>query len=210
MARSRLQKNMLDTPDWLRLFTDKLLSGDYAQALVAADRYRTLEPQNQFGAVCYVQVLTQLGCYAEAEQELRRLEHCTDTKVRKHCLHEWIELCHHQGRVTDEERWSRLLIEEFPDCASGFIRLGRCLRRQGKVQESEDAFRSGTQREGTPEEACYNLGRVLAFQRRFHEAREAFQHAIAIDPAYKEAQQALRDVWEALKLRRSIEIEDTL
>ena len=210
MARSRLQKDMLDTPDWLQLSTDRLLSGDYAQALVAAERYRTLQPQNQFGAVCYVQVLTQLGCYAEAEQELRRLEHCTDTRVRKHCLHEWIELCHHQGRVTDEERWSRLLIDEFHDCASGYNFLGRCIRRQGKVRESEDTFRLGTKCEGAPEEAYYNLGRVLAFRKQFHEAREAFRQALAIDPAYTAAQQALQDVWEALKLERMIEIESTL
>jgi tetratricopeptide (TPR) repeat protein len=210
MARSRLQKDMLDTPDWLQLSTDRLLSGDYAQALVAAERYRTLQPQDKVGAVCYAKVLTQLGCYHEAEQELMRLEPCTEPKLLKHYLVTWIELCHDQGRVGDEERWSRRLIDEFRDCASGYNFLGRCLRRQGKVKESEDTFRLGTKCEGAPEEAYYNLGRVLAFRKQFHEAQEAFRQALAIDPAYTAAQQALQDVWEALKLERMIEIEGTL
>ena len=210
MARSRLQKDMLDTPDWLRLSSDRLLSGDYAQALVAAERYRTLQPQDKAGAVWHANVLTQLGCYHEAEQELMRVEPCAEQKLRKPYLIAWIVLCHDQGRVSEEERWSRRLIEEFCDCASGYNFLGRCLRRQGKVEESAATFRLGTKCGGVPEEAYYNLGRVLAFQRRFHEAREAFQEALAIDPAYKDAQQALQDVWEALKLKRTIEIEDTL
>lgn len=51
---------------------------------------------------------------------------------------------------------------------------------------------------------------MLVLQRRFGEAEEAFEEAIAIDPEYELAEKALRDVREARKLERMIRNYDGL
>ena len=56
---------------------------------------------------------------------------------------------------------------------------------------------------GCVDEAWYNLGLVLRALERYDEALECFGRALAIDPQYKDARLAKRDVAKVLRLRAS-------
>ena len=55
---------------------------------------------------------------------------------------------------------------------------------------------------GCTDEAFFNLGLVLRAQERFEEAAGCFREAIRIDPKYRVAKRALRDVELCLRYKR--------
>ena len=72
-----------------------------------------------------------------------------------------VNLAEAQGDLTAEEQWSRKLVDELPDQTYGYVYLGCCLARQGRLKEAEQTFQQGTECTGCPEEAFYNLGQIL-------------------------------------------------
>jgi len=81
------------------------------------------------------------------------------------------------------------------------IRLGGLLARMGRLGAAENAHRAATRcKLGHRDEAFLNLGLVLRARGRYAEAKKCFRRAIAIDPHYREAKHALRDI-EAVMAR---------
>jgi tetratricopeptide (TPR) repeat protein len=96
--------------------------------------------------------------------------------------------------------WYRKAIDADPIDATYRIYLGAVLAKQGRLHEAEEAHRAGVGcAEGCIDEAYLNLGFVLRAQERFREAAHCFREAIRLDPAYRQAQRALRDVERCMK-----------
>lgn len=76
------------------------------------------------------------------------------------------------------EHWLRSAVAVDPNCACAWINLGQVLARQGRAEESYQAFTHVLR----PAEAYSNLGVVLAKQGRTAEARQALQQAVKLDP----------------------------
>ena len=109
-----------------------------------------------------------------------------------------------KGDDAAAERWYREAISHRPDDTQGYIYLGGFYARRGRLAEAEAVHRQGTLcKKGCIDEAYHNLGLVLRAQERFEEALACFQRAVEIDPQYKEARMAMRDVKRAAAMLRS-------
>ena len=147
--------------------------------------------------------LSELSRFDDAEQALHKsIEFSPDSK------HLFIfcamgKLFGYSGDDATAEQWFRKAISHSPDDAQGYIYLGGMLARLGRLDEAEEVHRRGTHcKTGCIDEAFLNLGYVLRAKERYAEAFGCFDRALAIDPKYKEARVARRDVGRVLKLRR--------
>jgi tetratricopeptide (TPR) repeat protein len=150
------------------------------------------------------ETLAELGRYGEAEEALTNaLRLCPEGRER-------VPLCemgHLNGRRGEYQRaadWFRKAIEAAPRHAGGYIHLGSVLSLQGRLREAEEVHRTAIETcyEGCLDEAFLNLGLVLRAQERFDEAAECFREAIRIDPGYRDARRALRDVERCLRMTK--------
>ena len=108
----------------------------------------------------------------------------------------------HMGDVSTAEHWYQKAIDHRPDDAQGYILLGAMLARIGRLDEAERLHRRATTcKAGCIDEAYLNLGFVLRARERYADALDCFNRALAIDPQYKTARLARRDVQRALRLR---------
>jgi tetratricopeptide (TPR) repeat protein len=148
--------------------------------------------------------LAESGRYGEAEEALTRaLQLCPAGRERLPLC----EMGHLEGRRGEYERaagWFRKAIEAAPRHAAGYIYLGAVLSLRGRLREAEEVHRTAIETcyEGCLDEAFLNLGLVLRFQERFEEAAECFREAIRLDPGYRHARRALRDVERCLRMTR--------
>jgi tetratricopeptide (TPR) repeat protein len=145
--------------------------------------------------------LVELARYEEAEQAFAKaLDLCPPEKRQvplSHLGHLFLE----SGDYDQAAEWYRRAIEADPEDATYRIFLGAGLAKQGRFHEAEEVHRSATQcAEGCIDEAYLNLGLVLRSRERFAEAAECFREAIRLDPEYRAARRALRDVERCIKL----------
>jgi Flp pilus assembly protein TadD len=109
-----------------------------------------------------------------------------------------------KGDFAVAEQWYRAAIEHSPRDAQGYILLGAMLARLGRLDEAEQTHRQATLcTAGCIDEAYHNLGLVLRAVERFSEALSCFESALRIDPQYKVARIAARDVKRVLRMRKS-------
>src|SRR5262249_19488573 len=84
-----------------------------------------------------------------------------------------------------------------------FIYLGGILAKQGRLKEAELCHRKAVQLStGPADEAYHNLGLVLRAQGKYGDALKYFNRAVKIDPAYKIATTAWKDVMNAVKFKK--------
>ncbi len=145
--------------------------------------------------------LFELARYEEAEQALgKAIEFCPEDKLQ--CpFSQMGHLFRQQGDFEQAEKWYRKAIFADPADASYYIYLGAMFAKQGRFYEAEENYRTAIQcSEGCIDEAYLNLGLVLRARERFREAAECFREAIRLDPKYRAAKRALRDVELCIKL----------
>ena len=82
------------------------------------------------------------------------------------------------GHLQAAESWLRNAITANPNCVCAWVNLGQVLARQGRSEESYQAFAYVLR----PAEAYSNLGILLAKQGHTAEARNALQQAATLDP----------------------------
>jgi tetratricopeptide (TPR) repeat protein len=165
-----------------------------------ARRYLLDYPEHGPGWLLLGIALVELARYEEAEQALAKaLELCPPDK-RQIPLGHMGHLFMAGGDFDQAAAWYRKAVEADPDDATYHIFLGGVLAKQGRLHDAEEAHRAATGcAEGCIDEAYLNLGFVLRAQDRYREAAECFQEAIRLDPEYREARRALRDVELCLK-----------
>jgi tetratricopeptide (TPR) repeat protein len=147
--------------------------------------------------------LTDVSRFTEAEHALRKALRLCPREKRLFVYRSIGTLFGHRGDDAAAERWFRKAIAHSSDDAQGYIYLGGMLARLGRLDEAEAVHRKGTHcKAGCIDEAFLNLGYVLRAKERYSEAFGCFDRALAIDPKYKSARVARRDVGRVLKLRR--------
>lgn len=158
-------------------------------------RYLALHPEHGPAWMIVGIALMKLARYEEAEQALAKaLELCPSEK-RQGPLSQMGHLFEAAGDHDQAAAWHRRAVEADPDDATYRIFLGGVLARQGRLHEAAEVHRAATGcAEGCIDEAFLNLGLVLRALGRFAEAAECLREAIRLDPDYRAARRALRDV----------------
>ena len=146
--------------------------------------------------------LSELSRFGEAMDALQRAQALAEPGRLVFVYCDTGELLRHRGDDAAAEAWFRKAIDHDADDAQGYIYLGAMLARRGRLSEAEGVHRRATQcRKGCLDEAWHNLGLVLRALERYDEALECFERAMAVDPQYKDARLAKRDVAKVLRLR---------
>ncbi len=147
--------------------------------------------------------LVGLARYEEAEQAFAKaLEFCP-AEMRQLPLDELGHLFREAGDYEQAAKWYQKAIEADPGDATHHIYLGAVRAKQGRFLEAEEEHRAAIEcSEGCIDEAYLNLGFVLRALDRLAEAAECFRNAISLDPEYRLARRALRDVELCMKLDR--------
>jgi tetratricopeptide (TPR) repeat protein len=166
-----------------------------ALTICYARRYLSRYPQHARAWTTFGIALVEVARYQEAEESLRRsLQLCPESK-RQYPMAQLGNLFRAAGDNAAAESWYRKAIEADPNEATWHIFLGALLAKRGRLHEAEKVHRTATQCErGAIDEAYLNLGLVLRALERFQEAADCFRDAIRLDPKYRPAKQALRDV----------------
>jgi tetratricopeptide (TPR) repeat protein len=141
-----------------------------------------------------------LNRYVEAERALKKAIELIPSPKRRFAHIYLGHVFKQKGDFAQAARWYRKVIVAAPRDTDGFIYLGVLLADQGRFREAEKVLRAATRcNEGCIDEAFMNLGNALRAQERFEEAAECMREAIRLDPNYKVAKNALRDVESCLK-----------
>ena len=146
--------------------------------------------------------LIGLARYDEAEQALSRAIELCPPEKRQYPLAQMGHLFRESGDYNRSVDWHRRAVEADPCDATFHIFLGAVLAKAGRFAEAEEVHRAATAcPDGCIDEAYLNLGLVLRAGERFAEAAECFREALRIDPEYKHARRALRDVRRCITCR---------
>lgn len=149
--------------------------------------------------------LVELARYEEAEQAFAKAIDLCPMHKRQIPFSQMGHLFREAGDYDQAAAWYRRAIEADPDDATYHIFLGAVLAKQGRLLEAEDVHRTAIACvEGCIDEAYLNLGFILRARERFAEAADCFREAIRLDPNYRPARRALRDVERCIKLGRGI------
>jgi len=148
----------------------------------------------------YAGALMQLARYKEAEKALEKaISICPKDKLFVPYA-QMGHLNYSRGDYQEAAKWFTKCIKKLPNDATGYIYKGSALAKCGKLKSAENAHRKATQcREGCIDEAYLNLGYVLRAQEKYTEALPCFAKALEIDPKYKEAKRAMKDVEKAIE-----------
>lgn len=139
--------------------------------------------------------LVEIARYEEARSALEEaIKHCPENKLYIP-YSQMGYLYEAKGEVEKAVEWFKKCIMLSPQDADYHSNIGGILAKQGKFKEAEECYRSAIEcTDGCIDEAYLNLGYVLRAQERFTEALECFEKALELDPEYKKAQLALKDV----------------
>jgi tetratricopeptide (TPR) repeat protein len=174
-----------------------------ALTILRGRRYLARYPDHGYAWYLLATALIGLARYDEAEKALSNaLRFCPEEKRQMPlCLIGGLHK--NRGDYEAAAEWFKKAIECAPIDTQGYIYLGGVLALQGRLREAEEVHRKATETcyEGCLDEAFLNLGMVLRAQDRFEEAAECFREAIHLDPEYRAARKALRDVESCLKMR---------
>ena len=147
--------------------------------------------------------LVDLARYEEAEQAFGKLLEYLPPEKKWRASYSMGRLFREAGNYERSIEWYRKAIDAEPDEATSYIFLGAVLAKQGRLLEAQEVHRTATQcPRGCIDEAWHNLGLILRAREDFDEAAQCFREAIRLDPDYREAKRALRDVERCLRLKR--------
>jgi tetratricopeptide (TPR) repeat protein len=107
-----------------------------------------------------------------------------------------------KGEYRKAAEWFGKAAKMAPADATYLIFLGAVLVKAGKLSEAMKCHRRAVKcKEGAIDEAYYNLGGILGALGRYKEALTCFEKAIDLDPKYKLAKQAAKDMRGVLEIK---------
>ncbi len=166
----------------------------YASSEELGREYLKQYPRHMFAWLLYGITLRRLARYHEARLALQRVIKSKPEWLEM-ALFEMGRLYRAQGNLKKAANWFRKAIEAKPETTPSRIILGGTLITRGFLIEAEECYRCATEcPEGDIDEAFLNLGLVLRVQGRYEEARQCCLKALELDPNYKDAKYALKDL----------------
>ena len=140
-------------------------------------------------------MLTNLGicfaCFGGMDKALELMQAAVAFDPRN-ARYRWNlgELLRRMGRLADAEAEIRVALALSGDAPEILCVLALILVPQGRFEEAMAAYSAAAER-GLPAEGHLRVGLALADQGRLNEAESCFRAALAIDPSYAPAQEAL-------------------
>jgi tetratricopeptide (TPR) repeat protein len=145
--------------------------------------------------------LVDLCLFKEASVALKRLQQVAGAEDAYVVFIHWGDYYNARGDLRRAEQWYRKGAKE-DQGASVF--LGGVLARQGRFAEAKRSHRQATRAAESDrlarDEAFYNLGLILRAERRYQDALECLDRAIALDPEYTAALETRADVRQAIQV----------
>jgi tetratricopeptide (TPR) repeat protein len=175
----------------------------YASTIALVRPYLSDFPEHYPVRLQYGIALYKLGRYKEAKKEISqviKIYQLQRPDLPYHCM---ADLYKQKGDYRRATEWYRKAIDMKSDEVGNFIGLGTVLALDGRLSEAETCHRQGIKcKEGPIDEAYLNLGYVLIAQERYEEALKCFEKALELDPKYKEAKHAIKDVKKVLEIKQ--------
>jgi tetratricopeptide (TPR) repeat protein len=174
-----------------------------AEALAHVRRYNQLHAENVWGWVLRASLLVDLARYDEARSALAQAFRIAPTDARKKLFSQVGRIYDHKGDYRRAILWFRRATKVDPQTTT-WIFLGAALAKLGRLSEAEQCHRNAIALDtDCVDEAYFNLGLILRAKERYQEALTCFENAIHLDPQYRVAKTAKRDVAAALRLRNA-------
>jgi Tfp pilus assembly protein PilF len=156
-------------------------NGKGAEAIVQYERARQLDPARVHVARRLAVLYDRKGNFDRAGVEYQKAlalsPHDAD-------LFNDIGSCHEQrGDLVEAENWLRGALDQKPGHQRATVNLGGVLAKQGRYDESLQAFLQAL----PPAQAYCKVGVQLARGQLISEARAAFHEALRLDPQLKQA-----------------------
>jgi len=156
--------------------------------------------------ILHAKVLTSLARYSESASLLKQgLRQARSSKLEVPVMVLFFAATgdnyREQGMLWRAEQWYRKIMLALPSSPVGYVLTGTVLARRGQHVAALKLFRRATllRRIGLEEAYC-NVGLSLRALGRLRQARDAFRKALGLDPTFRVAQTALKDVSAALRL----------
>ncbi|MDP9174856.1 MAG: tetratricopeptide repeat protein [Planctomycetota bacterium] len=171
-----------------------------AELWIAELGYR-LFPDDAWWATQYGAAAFNVGLDLYAE---RALLHAHPKRDKNRERVEWIlgQVYQHQGRFDEAEKWYRMATATAPQKTGPWVYLGCFLANRERFREACEVLEQGLHAEGDVDEVYYNLGLNKRTLNDLEGAKKCFESALAITPDYTLAEFHVRDIDEALRIRR--------
>jgi tetratricopeptide (TPR) repeat protein len=173
--------------------------------LETARRYTRAFPKRSDGWIVLADGLGGVARYPEAQVALRQAAQFIPENRRWFLAVQWGHLYREKRDEKRAEAWYRRALALHPSTGT-HIFVGATLAKQGRFAEAMRHHQRAIALAKDPkadaaDEAYYNLGLILRAREKYAQAATALKQALRIDPKYKLAREALKDVEEAIRLR---------
>jgi tetratricopeptide (TPR) repeat protein len=175
----------------------------FAGVIESAKEYLKDFPNSETARLYYGVSLYKLARYEEAKKTLLQVIKECDPEHHAYLYSHMGHLYERKGEFQKATEWHRKAIKIDSREAAYRIFLGAVLAQDGKLAEAEECHRQATKcKTGDFSEAYLNLGYVLRAQEKYKKALTCFEKALELDPKYKEAKHAIKDIKKVLELKQ--------
>lgn len=151
--------------------------------------------ENVMSTLLYVTDLIDFGNFAQAEATLLRVtELCDEVESQELLFFNFATLHEKKGEFRDAEKYYRLAHEQNTTRGELLLIAANMAFHQGEPAKAEYLVREGLKYQCAQDEAYSSLGFYLASQRRFSEAKTAFDKVLEIDPENEYATEWIEDL----------------
>jgi len=167
-----------------------------ASACVIYEEILTQEDvENVMSTLLYVTDLIDFGNFAQAEATLLRVtDLCDEAESQELLFFNLATLHEKKGEFRDAEKHYRLAHEQNTTRGELLLMAANMAFHQGEPAKAEYLVREGLKYQCVQDEAYSSLGFYLASQRRFSEAKTAFDKVLEIDPENEYATEWIEDL----------------
>ncbi len=171
-----------------------------ASACVIYEEILTQEDvENILSTLLYATDLIDFGNFAQAESTLHRVsELCDDSEAQELLLFNLATLHEKRGEFSSAEKHYRLAHEQNTTRGELLLLAANMAFHQGEAGKAEYLVREGLKYQCDRDEAYSSLGGYLASQRRFAEAKAAFEEVLKIDSENEHAYEWIEDLDQLL------------
>jgi tetratricopeptide (TPR) repeat protein len=175
----------------------------FAGVIESAKEYLKDFPNHDLVRLYYGIALYELARYEEAKKALLQIIKECDLEHLAYLYSQMGHLYKKKGEFQKAAQWYRKAVKAEGREAGYWIFLGAVLALDGKLSEAEECHRQATKcRTGDFSEAYLNLGYVLRAQEKYTKALACFEKALELDPKYKEAKHAIKDLKKVFELKQ--------
>ncbi len=155
--------------------------------------------ENVLSTLLYATDLIDFGNFSQAEATLERMgELCDDDEAKELLLFNKATLYEKTGRFAEAEKCYREAHEKNTVRGELLVMAANMAFHRGEPAKAEYLVREALKYQCEKDEVYANLGGYLASQRRFSEAREAFQEVLKIDPENEHAAEWIEDLEQVI------------